>query len=109
MPTATGTCSSASSSVLLRSPGSSPTTPTCTAHCRRRTTSGIADGSLEPRGRVSAMHRRRQMGQEVERRVDEGEMRERLRKVAEQALRLGVVLLRDQADVVRERDEPLEE
>ena len=36
-------------------------------------------------------------------------MRERLREVAEQPLRLGVVLLGEQADVVREADEPVEE
>src|SRR6185437_637495 len=76
------------------------------------TTSGIADGEQKdsvPRARVPAMHRRRQMRQEVEGRVDEREMRERLGKVAEQALRLGVVLLCKQADVVREPHEPLEE
>ena len=55
------------------------------------------------------VHRRRQMRQHVERRVHEREVRERLREVAEQPLRDGVVLLGEQADVVREADEPLEE
>ena len=45
----------------------------------------------------------------VERRGDEREVRERLREVAEQALRLRVVLLAKQADVVREAEQPLEQ
>src|SRR6185437_2841801 len=42
-------------------------------------------------------------------RVHEGEVRERLRKVSELTLRLRVVLLRQQPDVVRETDEALEQ
>ena len=51
-------------------------------------------------GRVPAVHRRRQVRREVEGGVDEREVRERLREVPEQALRLGVVLLGEQAEVV---------
>src|SRR6185312_11713503 len=46
---------------------------------------------------------------DVERRAHEREMRERLWEVAEEALRLRVVLLRQQAEVVRKAGEPLEE
>src|SRR6476620_6018692 len=55
------------------------------------------------------VHRRRQVWRDVERRADESEVGERLREVAEEALRLRVVLLRQQAEVVRKAGEPLEE
>src|SRR3954452_24100792 len=58
---------------------------------------------------VPAVHRRRQGRQDVDRRVDEGEVRERLREVAEEALRLRVVLLGEEAQVVPECDETVEE
>src|SRR3954447_15494112 len=61
------------------------------------------------RMRVAPVHRRRQMRQHVERRRDKRKMRERLREVPEQALLLRVVLLRVEADVVREADQPLEQ
>ena len=59
--------------------------------------------------RVAPVHRRRQVRREIERRVHEGEMRERLRKVAELPLVPGVVLLGHQAEVVAESHEPREE
>src|SRR5580704_10716750 len=46
---------------------------------------------------------------QIERGADQREMAERLREVAEEALLLGVVLLREQADVVAQREQPLEE
>src|SRR6478672_4273957 len=61
------------------------------------------------RMRVAPVHRRRQMRQHVERRRDEREVGERLREVPEQALLLRVVLLGEEADVVREADQPLEQ
>src|SRR3954469_3700266 len=66
-----------------------------------------------PRGRsrmrVPPVHRRGQMRQNVERRRDERKVRERLREVPEQALLLRVVLLGEEADVVREIDQLLEQ
>jgi hypothetical protein len=47
--------------------------------------------------------------QHVERRVHEREVRERLREVPELTARDGVVLLGEQADVVREPDQTFEE
>jgi hypothetical protein len=58
---------------------------------------------------VPQMHRRRQVRREVEGRVHEREVRERLREVAEHSPGLGVVLLGEQAEVVRDVDEPGEE
>ena len=49
------------------------------------------------------------MRQDVEGGVHEREVRERLRKVPEHAPRNRVVLLGDEANVVRERDETLEQ
>ena len=46
---------------------------------------------------------------ERDRRVDEREVRERLREVAELPARSRVVLLGEQADVVAEVEQPLEE
>ena len=60
-------------------------------------------------GRVPAVHRRRQVRREVEGRVHEREVRERLGEVAEQPARLRVVLLRQQAEVVAEIDQPPEQ
>ena len=54
-------------------------------------------------------HRRRQVRQDVECGVHEREVRERLRKVPEHAPCNGVVLLGDEAKVVRERGETLEQ
>src|SRR5436190_22754997 len=58
--------------------------------------------------RVPTVHRRRQVRREVERGVHEGEMRERLGEVAEHALCLRVVLLREEVQIVAEVDEPAE-
>src|SRR5689334_5541835 len=60
-------------------------------------------------GRVPAMHRRRQVRREVERRVHEGEVRERLGEVPEHALGPGVVLLREEPEVVAQVDEAPEQ
>src|SRR6266478_599348 len=49
------------------------------------------------------------MGEHVERGVHEREMRERLREVAEEPLLHRVVLLREQAEVVRKPDKAVEE
>ena len=68
----------------------------------------IEDAGLAP-GRVAAMHRRRQVWRKVEGRVHQGEMRERLGEVPEQAAGPRVVLLRQQAEIVAEVDEPPEE
>src|SRR3954447_20054728 len=59
--------------------------------------------------RVPPVHRRGQMWDQVVRGVHECQMRERLREVPEQPLLGRVVLLREQADVVREADETIEE
>src|SRR5689334_18947579 len=59
--------------------------------------------------RVPVMHRRLQVRQDVQRRVREREVRERLREVPELPLRLRVVLLGQQADVVRKADQAVEE
>src|SRR5579864_2021167 len=59
--------------------------------------------------RMPAMHRRRQVRQHVERRVDEREVRERLREIAELTLRSRIVFLREEPDVVGEADETIEE
>src|SRR5207247_10247980 len=114
-PTGTATCSCASSYRSARSRATSPTAPTCTPRCRRRTTSGTADTAPPsrsrdgPRSGVPAMHRRRQVRQHVERGVHECEMRERLREVPEQPLRPGVVLLGQEPEIVCKTDQPLEE
>src|SRR5947207_15018926 len=50
---------------------------------------------------MTTVHRRRQMRDDVERRVDEAEVGERRREVPEHALRLRVVLLGEEPDVVR--------
>jgi hypothetical protein len=55
------------------------------------------------------MHRRRQVRREVERRVHEREVRECLGEVAEQPSSLRVVLLCEQAEIVRQTDEAAEE
>ena len=52
---------------------------------------------------------RARMRRQVVGRVDEPDVRERLREVAEQPFRGRVVFLRDQAEVVAEREQPLEE
>ena len=52
--------------------------------------------------------RRTTRAREVERRVDEGDVRQSLREVPEHALLDGIVFLGEQADVVPERDEPIE-
>src|SRR5579859_1877538 len=59
--------------------------------------------------RMSTMHRRWQVRYQVERRVDEREVGEGLREVAELTLRSRVVLLSQQPDIVREADETVEE
>src|SRR5512146_2207702 len=59
--------------------------------------------------RVAPVHRRRQVRGEIERRVHECEMRERLREVSEVPFGPRVVLLGHQAEVVAESDEPREE
>ena len=59
--------------------------------------------------RVPAVHRRGQVRGEVEGRVHEREVRERLREVPEQAVRLRVVLLGIEPEVVAEVDEPPEQ
>src|SRR3954468_7245440 len=64
---------------------------------------------VRSRMRVPPVHRRRQMRQHVERGRDEREVGERLREVPEQALLLRVVLLGEEADVVREADQLLEQ
>jgi hypothetical protein len=60
-------------------------------------TSGAAACSGGPLGTV-----------EVERCVDEPDMAERLRKVAQHSARVRVVFLREQPDIVAERQEALE-
>src|SRR3954447_1824590 len=59
--------------------------------------------------RVPPVHRRRQMREHVERGRDEREVRERLWEVPEQAVLLRVVLLGEEADVVCEADQLLEQ
>src|SRR4029077_7695747 len=88
------------------------TRPARTRAHRRRRRARLAAGRAPFRASlasVTAAHRRRQMRQHVERGVDEREVRERLREIAEQPLRSGVVLLREETDVVREANEPPEE
>src|SRR5437667_7628352 len=60
--------------------------------------------------RRTLLHRpRRRLPVEVERRVDERDMRERLRKVPELPARRRIPLLREQAQVAAQVEEPLEE
>src|SRR5262249_37711341 len=60
-------------------------------------------------GRVATVHRRRQVRREVEGRVYEREVSEGLGEIPEHAFRLGVVLLREEPEVVAEVDEPTEQ
>src|SRR5205814_20218 len=60
-------------------------------------------------GRGGSLARRGRVLREVVCRDDETDVRERLREVPEQALRVRVVLLRDQAEVVPESEQLLEQ
>ena len=63
---------------------------------------------MHPPGEAQ-VHRRLQVRRDVEGGAHEREVRERLRKVPKHALRLGVVLLGEQVEVVGEADETSEE
>ena len=58
---------------------------------------------------LRALLRRLRRARQVVRGVDQRDVRERLREVADQPLASRVVLLGEQADVVAQREQPFEE
>src|SRR4029079_9563380 len=68
---------------------------------RRTTPCGSRSRDRTPSEGDSRLARKRVRG------LDDADVRERLREVSDEASTLGVVLLRDEADVVAEREQPI--